>query len=1038
VRRTALFCLFVACLYTGIARGATLPTAFDLRSIDGHSYIGPVRDQEQCGSCWSFGTLAAAESTWNRVHGLYDDRAIDFSEAFLVWSLSPLYDGLYGCDGGNLELQQNTALIEYGVPLESDFPYTMTDPGEDLHWDATRYSFLDWYRIPPGDIETTRRVLYYIGAVTAGVLVEDDFYAYTDGILTNDATTITSKIPYNSDVNHLIALVGWNDDPGDGGLGYWILRNSWTENWGLDGYVNIRYTTAGVALHSSYMMLEPWSGASVALENDNNLAATPWSAGGTLNAHGVDLWGGAASSVANGGTILAEAYSGDELATARGVYLWGGPGGVVNNTGTIVGLAGSNNQQAIAYAICLQGGRIDNGGFLGAVAESHADQALAFGIWAANGGSPLEITNRGEILAWAHEGDVNAAYAIWADSRVLTKVTNSGSIEAYAGNYAIGVLLTGGPALLQNNGIIRGGYASVYAKENTLLVLDTGSDLIGRVYLRGDDDTLMLNGSGREDTTFYDVETLLMAGTDWSLSGSSAFDSIAVARGRLGVDGALAGETSVLAHGILGGNGSVTGRVSNGGTVAPGHSVGHLTIVGDYSQSAEGTLEVEIGDGIADLVSVTGTADLAGTLRVRPDGYATGGSYTFLEAGTIAGAFDNLLSAAVLSVTLDAATPGNLTLEVARNSYTALSSPHNRGLANTLDGLRATADGDFGSLLDSLDLAPGQPALNDALASLTPRIHGLASTVILNDTQTRLGDLRRHLQQLNPASLLKGQPSGKTSARFEVLGQYNRYGADGGYFAARENLYGLLLGVERTTAKGLTLGVTAAVSESRLEARDGDDDGEIESQQGYLYAAWRNPHRAGGMHLEAAVGGGLCQLDTDRAIPFAGRMTRSEHDGSLLGAGLGGGYAVAAGGWTLDPSIGLSFVHLHEGSFRESGADSAELKIAARENNSLRSLLGLRLRRPVHLKALTLEPELRVEWHHEFNRKTETLKAQMAGGGKWFASPGRDLAGDGLLLGAALKARLSDTVSGMLDYSLDLQSHSTAGHALRLQMAMVF
>lgn len=1066
MRFIPLLCLLLAFVFCNYASGADLPSSFDLRNIDGRSYIGPVRNQKKCGSCWSFGTLAAAESTWNRVHGLYDDQAIDFSEAFLTWSLSPLYDGLHGCDGGSLDLQQNTALIEYGVPLESDFPYTMTDPGSDLHWDATRYSFLDWYRIPPSDIETTRRILYHIGAVTAGVLVEDDFYAYSGGILTNQNTAINNPLPYESSANHLIALVGWNDEPGDDGLGYWILRNSWSEDWGDNGYVNIRYTTAGVTLHSSYMMLEPWSGANVALENQEDLSATPWSAGGTLNAHGVDLWGGAASSVTNQGTILAEAYAETELATARGVYLWGGPEGQVINEKLIGALASSDNDQANAYAICLQGGLVDNSGQLLALATSHADQALAFGVWAANGGNPLEIRNSGLVLAWAQNSGTNAGYGIWADSRYLTEVTNSGSIFAFADNYAVGVLLSGGPAVLNNSGTIlatasledpdilsgtsigllatkkttilnsgtiSGAYASIKSEDDTLLVLETGSDLIGTAYLEGNSDVIWLNGSGSEDTSFYGVETLLMAGDDWSLSGTSAFGSIEVALGRLGVDGDLAGETSVLAEGILGGNGSVTGTVANGGTVAPGHSVGHLTVTGDYTQSADGTLEIEIGDGIADLLTVTGTADLAGTLLILPDGYATGGSYTFLEAGTIDGAFETLTSAAVLSITLNDGTPGSLSLDVTRNSYTALSSPHNRGLASTLDGLRSTADGDFGSLLDSLDLALSQSALNDALASLTPRIHGLASTVILNDAQTRLGDLRRRLQRVDPDM----QQEGKPSAWFEILGEDNRYGSDGGYFGAREELYGLLLGMERSTSGGLTLGVAAAVSESRLDGRDGNDDSEIESQQGYLYAAWREPRRADGMHMEAVVGGGFCQLDTDRSIPFAGRRPHSEHDGSLIGATFNGGYTLDVNGWIIDPGAGLSFVHLREESFRESGANSADLKIATRDNDSLQSQLGVRLSHPLRLDTLTLQPELRIEWQHEFNRKTEALQARLAGGDT-FITPGRDLAGDGLLLGASLRARMSDNVFGMLDYTCDLQSHGATGHALRLHLAVMF
>ena len=1036
MRITTLLCLFT-CLYSSIAWAAVLPSAFDLRNIDGHSYIDAVRDQGECGGCYSFGALAAAESTWNRANNLYDDRAIDLSEAFIVWSLSPLYEGFDGCYGASYDYEELTALTEYGVPLESDFPYITVDPGANLHWDASRTTFLDWYRIPPNDIETTKRILFQIGAVDAAVWVDDDFAAYSSGIFENTDTVIDSFVPYYSATNHAISLVGWNDAPADDGMGYWILRNSWGDSWGDDGYMNIRYTSAKVALESTYLLVSPWSGTSIALKNDNDLIATPWSAGGTLNAHGVDLWGGAASSVLNSGSILAEAFSSEELTTARGVYLWGGPTGKVVNEGAIGGFASSETQQAIAYAICLQGGLVNNNGLLGAFAESHADPALAFGIWAANGGNAVEISNNGEIVAWAQGGDVNAAYGIWADSRALITIMNRGSIEAYSDDYAIGVLLTGGPALLENSGTIRGAYASVYSQENTLLALETGSNLFGTIYLQGDADTLMLIGKGHEDALFSGVETLTMAGEDWSLSADSAFDSIIVAQGRLGVDGALAGDTSILEDGTLGGNGSLTGNVDNGGTVAPGHSVGHLTIDGDFIQTSDGTLEVEIGDGSADLFTITGTAELAGTLLVLPDGYATGGSYTFLDAGTIIGAFDSLSSAAVLAVSLDSAA-GSLTLDVTRNSYASLATPHNRGLANNLDSLRPSATDDLGDLLDSLDLALSQQTLNDAMASLTPRIHGLASTVVLGDSQARLADLRQHMDRLDPAERLEQDPTGKTSVWFDLLGQYNRYGSDGAYFGARENLYGLLLGVERTASSGLTLGVAAALTESRYQAHNAADDGESESQQGYLYAAWSDPRRADGVHLSAALGGGFTELSADRSIAFASRSAHSEHDGTLYSATISGGYAMNLRGWTLDPSAGLSFVHLREERFRETGADSANLTIATRDNDSLQSQLGVRLSRSVQLPSFTLHPELRIAWHHEFNRKTEPLTATLAGSSNAFATPGRDLAGNSLLLGASLSTRLSNSIYSSLSYDCDMQSQGATGHALRVQVAATF
>ncbi len=84
--------------------------------------------------------------------------------------------------------------------------------------------------------------------------------------------------------------------------------------------------------------------------------------------------------------------------------------------------------------------------------------------------------------------------------------------------------------------------------------------------------------------------------------------------------GAQSATLTVPQSGLLGGGLTVLGNVVNAGTVAPGASPGIVTIVGDYTQLAGSTLEIEFGGltpGIDhDLVIVTGAAHLGGTLAV--------------------------------------------------------------------------------------------------------------------------------------------------------------------------------------------------------------------------------------------------------------------------------------------------------------------------------------------------------------------------------------------------------------------------------------
>lgn len=233
-----------------------LPSSFDWRNYNGHSYIGPIRDQGTCGACYAFGACAAAEGAYNWTNGKYDSDCADFSEAFVAFCLSDYYSGFDGCSGSDYDYQELTGLVNYGVCNESAYLYTDHEQAcKSSSWDAPRTKIKSWHRIGCNDIEAIKTAIMTYGVIDAAVYVGRAFEAYSEGIYQDTNTTCNSNPPdpcYYSPTNHIIALVGWDDNGGDG---YWILRNSWGTSWGESGYMRIKYKSARVACETCYLVM---------------------------------------------------------------------------------------------------------------------------------------------------------------------------------------------------------------------------------------------------------------------------------------------------------------------------------------------------------------------------------------------------------------------------------------------------------------------------------------------------------------------------------------------------------------------------------------------------------------------------------------------------------------------------------------------------------------------------------------------------------------------------------------------------------------
>lgn len=232
-----------------------LPSSFDWRSVDGKSYIGPIRNQGGCGSCYAFGAAAAAEGTYNKAMGLTDANVVDLSESYIAWCLGeygPYSSHFGGCGGADYDYAELTALTIEGVTFEANFPYTPTDPGSCTHWSDPVVRFDSWGRCDCNDTAAIKTAIMTYGVVDAAVYVNSAFEAYSGNVFEDTQTDCPGSPCSYTTTNHAIALVGWNDTDNPAN-GYWILRNSWGTSWGESGYMRIKYTSARVGCSVAYL-----------------------------------------------------------------------------------------------------------------------------------------------------------------------------------------------------------------------------------------------------------------------------------------------------------------------------------------------------------------------------------------------------------------------------------------------------------------------------------------------------------------------------------------------------------------------------------------------------------------------------------------------------------------------------------------------------------------------------------------------------------------------------------------------------------------
>ncbi len=176
------------------------------------------------------------------------------------------------------------------------------------------------------------------------------------------------------------------------------------------------------------------------------------------------------------------------------------------------------------------------------------------------------------------------------------------------------------------------------------------------------------------------------------------------------------------------------------------------------------------------------------------------------------------------------------------------------------------------------------------------------------------------------------------------------------------------------------------------------------------------------------IGGGYTEFQTQRSIDFStiDRTASADPNSDQFTAGLNLGKDFEIGKFTLGPIVGAQYTYAGIDSFTESGAESLDLSLGQQNANSLQSMLGGRIAYTCNVnQKVTLIPEVRMFWQHEFLNNARTVDASLDGGsGAAFDYETSDPYRDSVFAGAGVTAQFGKNLSGSVFYNINFGSQS--------------
>jgi C1A family cysteine protease len=210
-----------------------VPESFDWRQTKG--IVSPVKDQEQCGSCYIFSATETVESVWakakNSLPILSEQQSVDCDT------------NDSGCGGGWPYNVYDYMVSAGGIESEKAYPYTGEDGTCTFNAQNVDAKISSWKYVTQNLDENVMQNFLYTNSPLSVCVDASAWSSYTGGVITaGDCTT---------SLDHCVQATGWSvqKDPTGNNVTVWNIRNSWNTNWGLEGYIYLEFgtNTCGVA-----------------------------------------------------------------------------------------------------------------------------------------------------------------------------------------------------------------------------------------------------------------------------------------------------------------------------------------------------------------------------------------------------------------------------------------------------------------------------------------------------------------------------------------------------------------------------------------------------------------------------------------------------------------------------------------------------------------------------------------------------------------------------------------------------------------------